>query len=65
VIYSILHLHECADPTPIESAAATESAPAKSTAYLAAGESTIEPLHSIADYAVDTSVDSATPIQTS
>jgi hypothetical protein len=50
VIQPILPLHECADPTPTESAAEplhsiTDSATANPTAV----ESTIEPLHSAAD----------------
>jgi hypothetical protein len=51
VIQPMLHLHECADPAPTESAAVEESAvePLQSGADPAAPESTAEPLQSVAD----------------
>jgi hypothetical protein len=51
VIQSMLHLHECADLTPTESA--TE--PLHSAADPAAAESTTEPLQSIVDALTETS----------
>jgi hypothetical protein len=49
VIQLVLHLHECADPAPAESAVAIDPAPTETVAT----DSAAEPLHSVADYVVD------------
>jgi hypothetical protein len=79
VIQPILHLHVCADPAPTESAATTKFAPTECSADLApaefaaaaesapaesaAAESAAEPLHSIAEYTVDSAATGATPTE--
>jgi hypothetical protein len=52
VIQPVLHLHVCADPTPIEPTAA-------------GADYATEPLHSVADYVVDSAVVGVAPIKTS
>jgi hypothetical protein len=49
VIQPMLHLHECDDPTPAESATEPLHSVGDSTAV---EESAVEPLHSVADPAV-------------
>jgi hypothetical protein len=46
MIQSMLHLHECADPAPAESAAKSLHSVGD---FVAVEESAIEPLHSTAD----------------
>jgi hypothetical protein len=52
VIQPVHHLHVCASPTPAE--------PAATGADHAAG-----PIHSVADYAIDSAAAGAAPIETS
>jgi hypothetical protein len=56
VIQPVLHLHVCASPTPAESAA---------TSADHAADSAAGPIHSVADYAIDSAVAGAAPIETS
>jgi hypothetical protein len=66
LIQSVLHIHECADPAPTESAAA-ESAVAVDPNLVesVAVESAAERNHSVADYATNSTAVGAAPIETS
>jgi hypothetical protein len=71
VIQPVLHLHVCADPTPIELATVGADYAANSTVEPLhsiadyAADSTAEPLHSVAYYAADSAAAGAAPTETS